>query len=713
MASLSGSDDYRYQAFISYCHQDEEWGIWLHKALEGYRVPRYLVGTKTAHTVVPRRLTPIFRDREELPTATDLGKVVNDALQHSAFLIVICSPHAARSRWVNQEILSFKRWGRSDRILCLIVEGEPNVADKPELEAEECFPEALRFVLGANRVLTDERTEPIAADVRPHGDGKATAKLKLIAGLLGVGLDELKHREQHRRHQRMVAITATALGVTIITTMLAINAIVARGEAERRRAQAEDLIGFMLGDLRERLEPFGRLDVLDSVGDKALDYFASLTDEDITDEALGKRAVALCQIGEVRIAQGKPDQAISAFLDCFASAKTLSDRTPSNGSWLFQLGQAHFWVGYVHWQQGNLDAAAMQFQEYLDVSRKLVALDPENSDWQLELSYAHNNLGSVLHARGDLDEALERFRTSIEIKESLVSAHPTNSEWKLELADSYSWLGSVLQARGNLNQALGFHRAEVAITNSVFASDPTNTDWQWRLSRARQLLGSLLEDLGDGEGAMANFKQALAINAKLVQHDVENTSWQEDLGNAHARMGRALWMSGDLTNALAHFKESAAIMEQLVALDVSINEWQLDAATAHDGIGATLLAIGEPDTALQEVNTAIAIVEKLLSNVPDDRQAILILSEAYMLLGQISAQTNVGEAPTIAFKRAIDILEPVGKVTTDKTFLDPWARALLHVDRVKDARPVVEKLHRMGFKGRQLMELCRDKGVLM
>ena len=144
MASLSETGDYRYQAFISYCHQDEKWGIWLHRALEGYRVPRYLVGKKTAHTYIPRRLTPIFRDRDELPTATDLNKVVDEALQRSACLIVICSPHAARSRWVNQEILSFKRWGRADRILCLIVGGEPNAADKPELEAEECFPEALR-----------------------------------------------------------------------------------------------------------------------------------------------------------------------------------------------------------------------------------------------------------------------------------------------------------------------------------------------------------------------------------------------------------------------------------------------------------------------------------------------------------------------------------------------------------------------------------------
>ena len=92
MPSGARDGDYQYRAFISYCHQDEKWGIWLHRALEGYRVPRNLVGRQTAKTLIPRRLTPIFRDRDELPTATDLGAVVSEALRRSDSLIVICSP---------------------------------------------------------------------------------------------------------------------------------------------------------------------------------------------------------------------------------------------------------------------------------------------------------------------------------------------------------------------------------------------------------------------------------------------------------------------------------------------------------------------------------------------------------------------------------------------------------------------------------------------
>jgi eukaryotic-like serine/threonine-protein kinase len=139
------ADEFKYVAFISYSHLDKKWGDWLHRALESYRVPRRLVGTAGRDGPVPRRLFPVFRDREELPTAADLGEQINDALANSACLIVVCSPNSAKSIWVNQEILTFKRMGRDNRILAIIVDGEPNASDKTGLAAAECFPPALRF----------------------------------------------------------------------------------------------------------------------------------------------------------------------------------------------------------------------------------------------------------------------------------------------------------------------------------------------------------------------------------------------------------------------------------------------------------------------------------------------------------------------------------------------------------------------------------------
>ena len=210
-ADPGATDRFRYWAFISYSHQDKEWGDWLHKALETYRVPRRLVGKPSREGIVPKRAFPVFRDREELPGSSSLGDNISDALRASRYLIVICSPRSAVSRWVNQEIKSYKAMGREEHVLCLIVEGEPNASAKPELGLLECFPEAVRFRVNAAGEITDEPTEPIAADARPGKDGKANAKLKLLAGVIGVAYDELKQRDKQRKIRRRVQVAAASV----------------------------------------------------------------------------------------------------------------------------------------------------------------------------------------------------------------------------------------------------------------------------------------------------------------------------------------------------------------------------------------------------------------------------------------------------------------------------------------------------------------------
>lgn len=225
---------FRYRAFISYSHGDAGVAGWLHRALEAFRLPPKLVGVATGVGPVPRRLTPIFRDRDELPASGDLGGELTAALRDSGFLIVICSPAAAASRWVNEEIMTFKRLHGEARVLALIAAGEPGASGIAGREAEECFPPALRFRLGADGALSDRPAEPIAADARGSGDGKRLAKFKLVAGLTGVRLDDLVQRETQRRIRRLGALSAASLAGMVLAGGLALY-------ANERRIEANDL----------------------------------------------------------------------------------------------------------------------------------------------------------------------------------------------------------------------------------------------------------------------------------------------------------------------------------------------------------------------------------------------------------------------------------------------------------------------------------------
>src|SRR5437763_8309439 len=192
-----------YRAFISYSHRDKAVATRLHRTVESYRIPAKLVGTVTPVGKVPKRLAPVFRDRDELPASADLGGELTAALKRSMFLMVICSPASAKSHWVDQEILNFKRMHGDSRVLALIVGGTPYGSDMPGREDEECFPRSLRFKLGPDGELSDTPAEPIAADIRTDGDGRRLAYLKLIAGLTGVKLADLVQRETQRRMQRL------------------------------------------------------------------------------------------------------------------------------------------------------------------------------------------------------------------------------------------------------------------------------------------------------------------------------------------------------------------------------------------------------------------------------------------------------------------------------------------------------------------------------
>lgn len=244
---------YAYRAFISYSHRDKDVAQRLHRAVESFRIPAKLIGRTTAVGQVPRRLRPIFRDREELPASGDLSAELSAALRTSMFLVVICSPAAARSRWVNEEILQFKRVHGDNRVLAVVADGEPHASDAGRPD-EECFPQALRFRLGADGQLSDVPAEPIAADIRRGADGFRLAIQKLVAGLTGVKLDELVRRDAQRRLAQMTAIATGAMVGMVVTGGLAFYAnslrieanaqrTIAQREAEAARAASDYLVG--------------------------------------------------------------------------------------------------------------------------------------------------------------------------------------------------------------------------------------------------------------------------------------------------------------------------------------------------------------------------------------------------------------------------------------------------------------------------------------
>lgn len=222
----------RYRAFISYSHRDSTQAIRLHRRLESYRLPRDLPLPNTSE----RHLRPVFLDREELASSGALSESLVAALDDAAALIVVCSPAAARSHWVQEEIRHFRTRHPDRPVLAFVVAGDP-AADPRGATPDAAMPLAL--LLKDPAKPEGSLGDPLAADARPEADGFDTALLKTIAGLVGVRLDDLRRREHRRRQRQWLMVTSLSLLLTSFFAWLAFDAMRARDEARAAHARAE------------------------------------------------------------------------------------------------------------------------------------------------------------------------------------------------------------------------------------------------------------------------------------------------------------------------------------------------------------------------------------------------------------------------------------------------------------------------------------------
>ncbi len=531
----------QYRAFLSYSHRDAQWGSWLHKALESYRPPKQLIGVVTDRGPVPKRLTPVFRDREELASATDLGAVISKALAGSACQIVICSPRSAKSKWVNEEILAFKRLGREDRILCLIVDGEPNASDDPAQADQECFPPALRFRLGDDGQLSNIRTEPIAADARPGKDGRTNAKLKLIAGLLGVAFDSLKKREQQRRIRKLFLIASSAVAGMVLTTGLAAIALVARATAQRQTVRAEAEAETARQTTKFLVELFRISDPSEARGQSvtAKEMLEKGTTR-IETELAGQPAIQatlLDTVGTVYMGIGLYDQANQLLTSAVAKRRNLSEREPA------VLSESLNHLGDVLSLQAQYDAAEKAYQE----ARALQGTQPDNPEAQAVLARSLFGLGVVLAGQGRYPEAERDLREALGMQQRLFGrVHG-------DVARTLQNLAQVLAQAGDLNGAIAMMQDTLAMQRELRGTPP-HPD----VAEALNNLAVLQQEKGDYEASEKLLLEAISIKRRLYGHN------HVEIAAGLNNLAFVLQDKGDLARAEASYLEALHIQRALL-----------------------------------------------------------------------------------------------------------------------------------------------------
>ena len=518
---------YKYRAFISYSHKDKAWANWLHKKLETYRFPRQL---SIGPTDLPRNLKPIFRDREELSAGHDLAVKIESALRSSENLIVICSPDAAKSYWVNQEILFFKRNNRDAKIFSVIVDGEPFSEEKDK----ECFPPGLRFELTQNGDLSNNPAEPLAADFRDQGDGKRLGLLKLISGMVGLGVDDLVQRDLKRAKRRVMSVTVSASAILLAMGGLTIAAFEARDEAESRRTEAEGLIGFMLGDLKDRLEPVGRLDVLDGVAGETLGYFGTKADLSCSEQSLNAQATILAT--QIAFNTNDTDRFNRESETALELTSKLIRSCGEQEIYLFNHGQAAFWSGYNAYYNSDEAEAFSNFEKYAQISKKLKIEFPQELQYQYEYASSLTNLGAFYFSlKNDYEQAQHYFDLSINEYSTLLENPDVKESYRRDYADSLGWMAETMMTLNKFDRAEEYRLQEITLCKDIIAQSSSDSwDTLHVLSGSLRSLAEIYYRTHNFMDALKYAKQSESILVELNNHDSENAEWARNLAFARA-----------------------------------------------------------------------------------------------------------------------------------------------------------------------------------
>jgi eukaryotic-like serine/threonine-protein kinase len=434
---------YRYWAFISYSSKDGEFARWLHRSIESYGIPtRFTSHSTPVGDPAPKRFKPIFHDRLELPASADLGAEIEDALRASRYLIVVCSPSAAQSKWVNKEIEIFKRIRDAKHILAIIAEGEPHGR-----EVEECFPPALRT------------TEPIAADARSHADGRNNAKLKLLAGMLGVSFDALKDRDADLRMRRLRSALLAASALVLLFAFLAglawwqrRVAIQQRAVTLERTSSLRDILSRLIWKMNDDIEDLpGSLKLKDDMLDGAASQLQQLNAEDPADDGLSREvATTFSKLGSVKFEMGQTAAARANLQHALSIEQTLVAHDARNGFFKVDWASDLSLLGAVELSQGDPDSARSHLSQSLAILQGLASVLPLREAVLRETAKAHLLSAEAAWDSGSQKEAVAEFAASEGLFESLVNANPSVAQYRSSFATALFQEARFYRLNGNL-----------------------------------------------------------------------------------------------------------------------------------------------------------------------------------------------------------------------------------------------------------------------
>jgi serine/threonine protein kinase len=543
-----------------------------------------------------------------------------------------------------------------------------------------------------------------------------------------------------RRHSAAIAVSTLALLGFAIGGGYAVSSIVtAKDQAQRerttataRKQAAESLVDFMVQDLKKRLVPVGRIDLLAGLGDHVQRYYATIAelrgglapdDVDRMAQALGLSALAEVQAGRLdealaiwRQAKIRLEQSLAAGSNSNASiprrrflaladleiatletqrnggADTLAilqqtvaalvdiDRSqPEQRETRLLLADALDRLGDAFGNRGDIEAAYKQYNQSQQTRQQVVAFARQSGDREatFALSKSHLNVATVLTARGDIDAALVEFRACQRLRESLLEADPDNVEWLWGEVEISTRLADAKRESGKLSMALAAYTDTLPIIDGLLRRDPTNVNWRRQRSAMLASMASIDFEIGAFKDALRQIDAAIANHQELVSRDAQQIAWQTDVVEYQNQAGEYLLAMGQNQEALQRYQRAMSIVISIADHGAGAAAMQWPLAQCHANMAKWYRVTGDAASALRSSASALEIAQTTTAakqNMPQTKHDIASLQ---VDIASVMATDDGGKAASLR-SIAIQQLQILAIQSPSKQqWIRTWVQALL------------------------------------
>jgi tetratricopeptide (TPR) repeat protein len=505
-----------------------------------------------------RRALRVFRDDTSLSATPNLWPTIERALDESRYLILLASPEAAASPWVNKEVAWWLDRRRADTLLIAVTDGTlvwDNALSDFTWREGVPLPPALRGRFATEPKWVDLTAYRDGADIR---DAKFTdLAADFAATVHGIPKEDLLSQEV-RQQRRALSLAWSAASSLLILALAATGA-----GFLAYRAQRQATANFELAH--------------------------RTADTLVVDIAQGLRNVT-----------GMPSNTVRQILETARTTfEKLSASAPDDRALQYSKARMLSEFGNTYLTMGDLDTSFEAYQSALAIIQRLSAADPTNMQWQRDVSVSYIKIGAVLEKRGKPEEALKAYRDGLDITEHLAAANSGDTEWLRDLDTIHARIGDVLMTQGDLAGARRHHNLRTNYLKSIRGIDPHNKAWLLQLPSFVSQVGDSSVRYGMVDQALTLYRENLTFAEQLAASDPSNADWQRNLSISYIQIGDMLEKQGKLEEALKAYRDGLAISEHLAATDRSNTEWQRDVSVSYIKIGAMLdvnrRSIGTPD----------------------------------------------------------------------------------------------------------------------